>query len=623
MRHLLLLLVLTITNAWAQFPPLEITADHEITPSPASVEVPIRAGTNWQNITNIGGTITFDTTVITYDQISYFGLSNPGGATFTYVGGGVLTYTWFSLISIGPTLSQGDIVFTIKFNAVGTVGDVSPVAFTFLPQNEYWNNGFGWSGDFASTDGSVTIACPVIGGAFTSAVTGNTSCFTDATPNGVSWLWDFGDGNTSTQQNPCHTYANPGNYTACLTVSDTCGSDSVCNNVYICGPPSSNWSVNTIDLIADFTDASTNIPTTWLWDFGDGTTSTQQSPPHIYAAEGTYTVCLTITNPCGSDSTCFPVTISCPPPTAGWTETSNGLGATFTNQSSNTTQYLWDFGDGSFSSQTNPLHYYPSPGTYTVCLTSTNNCGSDSICNTVTIVCDLPAADWSESSSGYDASFTDASTQSPSSWLWDFGDGNTSTQQNPMHTYSAPGTYTVCLTSTNSCGSDSTCYSVDIVCDSPVAAWTQTMQGWDVTFTDQTTQGGTSWLWDFGDGNTSTTQDPTHTYTALGTYLVCLTSTNACGSDSSCTNVVISDASLFEGELGSVEMYPNPVQDLLRIELPSEQGKVAIYDASHRLVLQVDSFGSIEINTRDYAQGMYTVHVTVGSERMIGKFVKK
>ncbi|MDG1333326.1 MAG: PKD domain-containing protein [Crocinitomicaceae bacterium] len=314
MRHILLLVFgLLLTNAWAQpYPPLEITADHEFTTSPASVEVPIRAGTNWQNITAIGGTIIFDTTIITYDQISYFGLSNPRGATFTYVGGGVLTYQWFSLISIGPTLNAGDIVFTIKFNAVGNVGDVSPVAFTFLPQNEYWNNGFGWSGGYASTDGSVTISCAPIGGGYTSAITGNTTCFTDTTAGGLAWQWDFGDGNTSTQQNPCHTYANPGNYTACMIVTDTCGNDTICSNVYICGPPILDWSVNTIEYIADFTDLTSNIPTNWLWDFGDGNTSSQQNPVHQNTTTGSYAVCLTSWNACGIDSTCSTVTITCP-----------------------------------------------------------------------------------------------------------------------------------------------------------------------------------------------------------------------------------------------------------------------------------------------------------------------
>ena len=578
LRYLLLLIFgLMLSTVWAQYPPLEMSADDVQTVSPGLVEVPIRAGTNWQNITQFSGTITFDTTIITYDQVSYWGLSNPGGMNFTDVGGGVLTYSWFSQISIGPTLSNGVPIFNLQFNVVGTVGDISPITFANSPQSPFWGNGFGWSGgNFTYTDGSVEIICPPTNGGYTSSLTSNTICFTDTTNFATSWAWDFGDGNTSTQQNPCHTYAGPGNYAACMIVSDTCTSDTICENVYICGPPAADWTSNSTGLVGTFSDASTNIPTTWLWDFGDGTTSTQQNPNHLYANEGTYTVCLSITNPCGSDSTCYSFTITCPAPTAAWTETSQGLSATFTDQSTNTIGWSWDFGDGTSSSLQNPTHFYTSSGTYTVCLITASQCGSDTLCNSVIIVCDAPVTDWSSATTDLSVSFADLSSQNPTSWFWDFGDGNTSTMQNPLHTYSGAGSYTVCLTTSNPCGADMTCFNVDLVCDEPIAAWSSTDQGWNYTFSDLSTQGATSWLWDFGDGNTSTMQNPTHTYSSLGTFLVCLTSTNACGSDSSCSNVVISDAGLFEEGGFELVLYPNPVSDLLTIELPNEHATISI-----------------------------------------------
>lgn len=624
MRYLLLLVFgLMLSTVWAQFPPLEISADDVITTSPGSVEVPIRAGTNWQNIVNIGGSITFDTTVITYDQISFWGLSNPSGATFTYVGGGVLTYQWFSLISVGPTLSAGQIVFTIKFNAVGNVGDISPVAFANQPQNQYWNNGFGWSGGYASTNGSVEIACPSPNGGYTSAITGSTACFTDTTSAGVTWEWDFGDGNTSTLQNPCHTYANPGNYTACMIVSDTCTSDTICTNVYICGSPSANWSSSSVGLVGQFTDASTNIPTSWLWDFGDGATSTSQNPNHLYSTEGTYTVCLIITNPCGADTTCNTVTISCPSPTAAWTESSQGLTATFNNQSIGAVGYSWDFGDGFTSTLQNPTHLYATAGTYTVCLISTSQCGNDTTCSTVTIVCDIPVTDWSSATQDLTVSFADMSSQNPTSWSWDFGDGNTSTMQSPSHTYATAGSYTVCLTTTNNCGSNTTCYTIDIICDLPVASWSQSGQGANVTFINQTTQGATSWFWDFGDGNSSTMQNPTYTYAGLGTYYVCLFSMNACGTDSSCANVVIADASIFENAINEVKAYPNPATDFVTLVLPNEQAKIDVFDVNQKCVGSYVSTGNININTTDFSEGVYFIRIDFGTRMVVGRFVKR
>jgi serine protease len=137
--------------------------------------------------------------------------------------------------------------------------------------------------------------------------------------------------------------------------------------------------------------------------------------------------------------------------------------------------------------------------------------------------------------------FTDASTNNPTSWSWTFGDGGTSTAQNPSHTYTSAGTYTVTLTATNAYGSDSETKTGYIVVSTaptypPVANFSGTPTSGNipltVTFTDLSTYNPTSWSWNFGDGGTSTAQNPTHTYTSAGTYTVTLTATNAYGSDS-------------------------------------------------------------------------------------------
>ncbi|TFH65051.1 MAG: PKD domain-containing protein [Candidatus Zixiibacteriota bacterium] len=137
--------------------------------------------------------------------------------------------------------------------------------------------------------------------------------------------------------------------------------------------------------------------------------------------------------------------------------------------------------------------------------------------------------------------FTDASTNSPTSWAWTFGDGGTSTLKNPSHTYTAAGTYTAILTATNAYGSDSETKTGYITVTAPntnppVAAFSGTPTSGNVpltvAFTDASTNTPTSWAWTFGDGGTSTLQNPSHTYTAEGTYTVVLTATNAYGSDS-------------------------------------------------------------------------------------------
>jgi len=132
--------------------------------------------------------------------------------------------------------------------------------------------------------------------------------------------------------------------------------------------------------------------------------------------------------------------------------------------------------------------------------------------------------------------FTDTSTNTPTSWLWDFGDGNTSTDQNPQHTYTAPGLYTVTLNATNEYGSDDEIKTDYITVYGPVSAqFTATPTGGTapliVQFTDLSTGGPTSWLWTFGDGNTSTAQNPQHTYTTAGTHTVTLTASHPYSSD--------------------------------------------------------------------------------------------
>jgi PKD repeat protein len=154
-----------------------------------------------------------------------------------------------------------------------------------------------------------------------------------------------------------------------------------------------------------------------------------------------------------------------------------------------------------------------------------------------------PVADFSgtpvSGTAPLNVSFSDSSTNNPTSWAWNFGDGSTSTQQNPSHTYTAVGDFTVTLVAINNDGQD-TAVKTDYISvaaggTAPTAAFSGTPTSGtaplDVSFTDASTDGPTSWSWSFGDGNTSTAQNPMHTYTTPGTYSVSLTVSNAYGSD--------------------------------------------------------------------------------------------
>ena len=180
-------------------------------------------------------------------------------------------------------------------------------------------------------------------------------------------------------------------------------------------------------------------------------------------------------------------------------------------------------------------------------------------------ICDRPQTNYTYSDDNLEVDFTDMSTSSVgpiTAWLWDFGDGNTSSLQNPSHAYPVKGTYLACLIVTNICGNDTLCQSIEISCPDPEADFSFITDELSVDFTDISISGpgAASWIWDFGDGNTSTQQNPTHTYQAEATYLVCLTVTDACETDSSCASVKVEECVLPSGfsnaDIGNVSGNP-------------------------------------------------------------------
>ena len=154
-----------------------------------------------------------------------------------------------------------------------------------------------------------------------------------------------------------------------------------------------------------------------------------------------------------------------------------------------------------------------------------------------------PVADFTASTTeieeGETITFTDQSTNSPTFWGWDFGDGGTSSEQNPSYTYNALGEYTVTLTVSNNGGLDNetkpnfvTVNAAGIAPNARFTADSDTVTlGTAISFTDQSTNSPTTWSWDFGDGNTSSEQNPSYTYDSVGHFTVILVASNDYGSD--------------------------------------------------------------------------------------------
>jgi PKD repeat protein len=385
--------------------------------------------------------------------------------------------------------------------------------------------------------------------------------FTDkSTGSPTAWKWDFGDVTASTEQNPKHTYSSPGNYTVSLTVTYASGDtktatkeDYINVNTQLKASFTASPTKGATPLTVTCKDMSTGNPVFWTWNFGDGTSTNysnfSQYVKHTYNKAGNYTISLTVQNARGSNTAKFSSIIVGTPaaPTANFTAIPTTgyapLTVSFTDNSySFITSRNWNFGDGSTSTQNNTTHTYTKVGNYTVNLTVTNAAGWTTLSKPNYIIVKskpLVANFTSNVTSGNSpltVTFKDTSTGSPTSWKWNFGDGTSKTTQNPIHTYSAAGNYTVKLTVTNAVGNNTTTKTNYIkVTGKPVAAFsakpTSGNSPLTVTFKDVSTGSPTAWKWSFGDGSTKTTQNPIHTYSAAGNYAVKLIATNALGSN--------------------------------------------------------------------------------------------
>ena len=408
------------------------------------------------------------------------------------------------------------------------------------------------------------------------AFTADTAClgsptqFTDqSVPNTgsiITWDWNFGDG--APHQfiaNPQHTYAYPGLYQVTLIVTNSsfC-SKSITHSVKVNDVPFAAFTYSTqscANAPVSFMDQSTTSQgyiVKWTWNFGDGnlTTVLHPNPPnvtHIYASGGNYNVILTVqTNDSCSSSVMHPVTVNAAPaanfdfPAANCeTEAVQFTDLSQTNGGGPIVNWNWNFGDpgsgtNNLSTLQNPVHVYIVSGSYDVTLIvkNTNFC-YDTILKPVTVT-DNPVADFSADTAcvGGATQFTDVSSVTSGTitgWNWNFGDGTIgSTLQNPAHTYLDAGIYTVTLivTSSDGCVHD-TSHQVEVL-NVPVAMFSYTGEcmGGVTQFTDQSTpQSGliSSWYWEFGDGDTSTLQNPTHTYASVGIYNVMLLVSNSEG----------------------------------------------------------------------------------------------
>ena len=453
--------------------------------------------------------------------------------------------------------------------------------------------------------------------------------FSDTSQNGPSsWLWTFGDGNSSTLANPNHVYDEPGAYEVCLTVSSICGETQTCQTIDVeCSAPAPAFDTTGDQLVIQFNDNSSNNPTSWLWEFGDGTTSTEQNPEHTYELPGGYTICLTVSSICGSETLCESFIVSCTAPQADFDYGGDELVVDFSDNSmDNPDSWLWTFGDGTTSTDQNPQHEYELPGSYLVCLQVENVCGNTQRCELITVSCTPSAADIDFTANELEIQFTANPNGDIQQWLWNFGDGISATEQNPTHIYDMPGEYEVCLTVLSICGDSTICNTVNVSCTAPSANFEFDQSANTVQFVDISTNTPDEWLWDFGDGNTSTEQDPAHIYAAVGAYEVCLVSSSICGADTICQTLdVLVNTSTIADQLQDLQLYPNPTtaEVFFNWALPQDgEAQLRVWNTIGVLVKEQTTASAQSLDLNDLPAGTYYIETRLNDQKWIHKVIK-
>jgi gliding motility-associated-like protein len=363
----------------------------------------------------------------------------------------------------------------------------------------------------------------------------------------MTFQWNLGNGNTSTQSAPATTYASNGTYNVSLTATSEFGcSGTITKPVTLNGPSTIIKAPDTVcqNQQVDFVNDGSVAPQKTLWDFGNGDQSIKTNASTVYSTPGNYTVKVFNTYSSCKDSGVKIIhvragstidftatnTVACKPP----------LNVTFQDASVvPNTKWIWDFGDGGTGTGSPANHLYNSAGTYNVTATFTDASGCEGKITKPSVVkIESPTVKINTVPAGgcvpytYNPTATVTAPDGIASYLWDFGDGATSTQPNPTHTYNSTGKYDIKLTITTNGGCTITTTEVEGVKVGTPPAPAFTISATDVCasqaviFTDLTPQPVDEWSWDFGDGGSSTNKNPSHLYLDSGSFIVKLTAFN-------------------------------------------------------------------------------------------------
>lgn len=468
-------------------------------------------------------------------------------------------------------------------------------------------------------------------------------------PTGIpSYTWSYGDNTANgTGATSSHLYSTPGIYLITMGVTVSGCSNSISKYATQAPRATPRFSVSSQvcdNLNVNFKDSS-SLPLFgtmgYLYNFGDNTSSTQPNVNHTYNQFRTFTAKLYVRTDLGClDSATRTITLKeSPKPaftSAGAPCTNSDV--TFTDNSTvptgTTNAYTWEFGDLKTSTATSPIHRYDAPGTYNLTLTiqSTNGCQGST--TGTYVVTEKPAADFTVNKvcQGAVTEFTNGSIISTGNltYNWDFANSTTSTQTNPTLTYSAPNTYAVRLIATSAAGCTDTVIKNTVVAANPSAAFNGVSGGFGngtIIFAGPS-GAGLNYNWTFGDGGSSTTQNPSYQYLTPGLYTVKLVVTNADGCRGTTTSqFFVNPVGVEEANKSGVKVYPNPTTGKVFADFSSYTGgtitAITITDVLGRMVNNNVSLvnGVADIDLTGQTTGMYFINVITENDNIVYKIM--
>ena len=398
----------------------------------------------------------------------------------------------------------------------------------------------------------------------------------------------------------------------------------------------------------------------FTWDLGNGVSQTGQTVSQTYSMAGTYYVCLSISDSVDiscAGTFCDSVSVLVTNATcSAYFNSVDSLGSTYFSGSvaGYATNYFWDFGDGTTSTLLNPLHSFSSGGNHIVCFTASNPSSACNFthCDTIFTSSCNAAITFTHDSTGNGITFSSNTTGTSDTYAWTFGDGSTSSFANPYHVYANNGTYTVCLTVSS--GTDTTCWfsicttvSLSGLCNADFDIIQDSVNINHYWVLNYSGNSNSAFLWNFGDGDTSILQYPSHTYSGTGSYNLCVTvsDNNGC-SDTHCewlyvlrspnpvTITVIDPLTLGINEQAvlktNLENYPNPFNGNTTINYSvSNAAKVelTVYDLLGNKIASIENSNkpagnySVIWNADNIPEGLYLLQLKANNQVSTKKII--